>query len=40
MKIALIGGTGSIGKGFALRWGQKHQVIVGSRNQEKAQASN
>ncbi len=38
MKIALIGGTGSIGKGFALRWGQKHQVIVGSRNQEKAQA--
>lgn len=37
MKIALIGGTGSIGKGFALRWGQKHQVIVGSRNQEKAQ---
>ena len=38
MKIALIGGTGSIGKGFALRWGQKHQVIVGSRNQEKAHA--
>ncbi|WP_407356991.1 NADPH-dependent F420 reductase [Methanolobus sp. WCC5] len=38
MKIALIGGTGSIGKGFALRWGQKHQIIVGSRGEEKAQA--
>lgn len=38
MKIAIIGGTGSIGKGFALRWGQKHQVIVGSREQEKARA--
>ncbi|MBC7085221.1 MAG: NADPH-dependent F420 reductase [Methanomethylovorans sp.] len=38
MKIAIIGGTGSIGKGFALRWGLKHKVIVGSRNQEKALA--
>lgn len=36
MKIAIIGGTGSIGKGFALRWGQKHEVILGSREQEKA----
>ncbi|MBP2030075.1 putative dinucleotide-binding enzyme [Methanohalophilus levihalophilus] len=38
MKIAVIGGTGSIGKGFALRWGQKHEVIIGSRNQERAEA--
>ncbi|MBN2110597.1 MAG: NAD(P)-binding domain-containing protein [Methanosarcinaceae archaeon] len=38
MKIAIIGGTGSIGKGFALRWGQKHHIIVGSRKQEKAKA--
>ncbi len=38
MKIAIIGGTGSIGKGFALRWGQEHQVIVGSRELEKARA--
>lgn len=37
MKIALIGGTGSIGKGFALRWGQKHEVIVGSRDQKRAE---
>jgi NADPH-dependent F420 reductase len=38
MKIAIIGGTGSIGKGFALRWGHKHHVIIGSREQEKARA--
>lgn len=38
MKIAIIGGTGSIGKGFALRWGQKHEVVIGSREQEKARA--
>lgn len=36
MKIAIIGGTGKIGKGLALRWGQKHQIIIGSREQEKA----
>ncbi|WP_440952894.1 NAD(P)-binding domain-containing protein [Methanococcoides sp. FTZ1] len=36
MKIAILGGTGNIGKGFALRWGQKHDVIVGSRSAEKA----
>ncbi len=38
MKIAIIGGTGSIGRGFALRWGQKHEVVIGSREQEKARA--
>lgn len=37
MKIAILGGTGSIGKGFALRWGQKHDIIVGSRSQERAE---
>lgn len=36
MKIAIVGGTGSIGKGFALRWGQKHQIIIGSRELQKA----
>jgi predicted dinucleotide-binding enzyme len=39
MKIAILGGTGQIGKGFALRWGQKHDVIVGSRSAEKAEAA-
>lgn len=38
MKIAIIGGTGSIGRGFALRWGQKHEVVIGSREQDKAKA--
>ncbi len=37
MKIAILGGTGQIGRGFALRWGQKHDVIVGSRGAEKAE---
>lgn len=36
MKIAILGGTGNIGKGFALRWGPKHDVIIGSRSAEKA----
>ncbi|MFZ3148210.1 MAG: NADPH-dependent F420 reductase [Methanothrix sp.] len=36
MKIALVGGTGDIGTGFAVRWGQKHEIIIGSRNVDKA----
>ncbi|NPE31526.1 NAD(P)-binding domain-containing protein [Methanococcoides sp. SA1] len=36
MKIAILGGTGNIGKGFALRWGQMHDIVIGSRNSEKA----
>jgi 8-hydroxy-5-deazaflavin:NADPH oxidoreductase len=36
MKIALVGGTGDIGTGFAVRWGQTHEIIVGSRNVDKA----
>jgi NADPH-dependent F420 reductase len=39
MKIALVGGTGDIGTGFAVRWGQKHEIIIGSRNVEKARES-
>ena len=39
MKIALVGGTGDIGTGFAVRWGQKHDIIIGSRNVEKARES-
>lgn len=39
MKIAILGGTGNIGKGFALRWSYKHEVTIGSRNIEKAKAS-
>jgi len=36
MKIGIIGGTGGMGKGFALRFCKKHQVIIGSRDAERA----
>ncbi len=36
MKIGIIGGTGGMGKGFALRWSQNHDVIVGSRDAARA----
>ena len=36
MKIAILGGTGDIGEGLALRLAQKHSVIIGSRDAEKA----
>ncbi len=36
MKIAILGGTGSIGEGFALRWSEKHDVMVCSRESDKA----
>lgn len=38
MRIALLGGTGDIGEGLALRWAYDtdHRVVVGSRDPEKA----
>jgi len=39
MKIGIIGGTGGMGKGFALRWSQNHDVIVGSRDATRASES-
>lgn len=36
MKIALVGGTGDIGTGFAVRWSATHEIIIGSRKSEKA----
>lgn len=36
MKIGIIGGTGGMGKGFALRWCQKHDVLIGSRDAQRA----
>ncbi|MCX6678233.1 MAG: NADPH-dependent F420 reductase [Methanothrix sp.] len=39
MKIALVGGTGDIGTGFAVRLGQKNEIIIGSRNVDKARES-
>ena len=39
MKVGIIGGTGGMGKGFALRWSQNHEVIVGSRDAARAAES-
>jgi 8-hydroxy-5-deazaflavin:NADPH oxidoreductase len=39
MKIGIIGGTGGMGEGFALRWCLKHEVIIGSRDFSKAKQS-
>ncbi len=39
MKIGIIGGTGGMGKGFALRWSQNHDVIIGSRDAARASDS-
>lgn len=36
MKIGIIGGTGGMGKGFALRWCVNHDVLIGSRDAIKA----
>jgi hypothetical protein len=36
MKIALVGGTGDIGTGLALRWAKSHEILIGSRKEEKA----
>ncbi|SFR37700.1 reduced coenzyme F420:NADP oxidoreductase [Halogeometricum rufum] len=40
MRIALLGGTGDIGEGLALRWAYHtdHDVVVGSRDPDKARA--
>ena len=39
MKVGIICGTGGMGKGFALRWSQNHEVIVGSRDATRASES-
>lgn len=38
MRIALLGGTGDIGQGLALRWAHdtNHEVLIGSRDPKKA----
>ena len=39
MKVGMIGGTGGMGKGFALRWSLNHEVIIGSRDAGRASES-
>ncbi len=37
-KIAILGGTGDLGTGLAIRWAKaKHQIVIGSRTLAKAQ---
>ncbi len=38
--IAILGGTGALGTGLAIRWSRSgHRIIIGSRTLEKAQAA-
>jgi NADPH-dependent F420 reductase len=39
VKIGIVGGTGDIGEGIALRLAPLYEVLVGSRDNEKAQQS-
>ncbi|MFC6874501.1 NADPH-dependent F420 reductase [Halobellus marinus] len=41
MRIALLGGTGEVGEGLALRWGYHtdHDVVIGSRDPDDAHAA-
>ncbi|MGI0083113.1 MAG: NADPH-dependent F420 reductase [Nitrosopumilaceae archaeon] len=36
MKIGIIGGTGGMGKGFAIRWCVNHDILIGSRDATRA----
>ncbi|ESS06739.1 MAG: putative dinucleotide-binding enzyme, partial [uncultured archaeon A07HB70] len=38
MRVAILGGTGDVGEGLALRFGRDtgHAVVVGSRDAERA----
>ena len=36
MNIGIIGGTGGMCKGFAVRWCKNHDIIIGSRDAERA----
>ncbi|QSG06611.1 NADPH-dependent F420 reductase [Halapricum desulfuricans] len=40
MRIAILGGTGDIGEGLALRWGYDtdHELVIGSREADRARA--
>jgi len=39
LKIGIVGGTGGMGKGFALRWCINHNVLIGSRDATRAATS-
>jgi NADPH-dependent F420 reductase len=37
LKIGILGGTGNMGRGLAIRLGLKHDILIGSRSLDKAQ---
>ncbi|MBE0633934.1 NAD(P)-binding domain-containing protein [Candidatus Bathyarchaeota archaeon] len=37
MKICILGGTGEMGSGLAIRWALKHEILIGSRSTEQAE---
>ena len=41
MRIAILGGTGNVGEGLALRWGMDtdHDVLIGSREADRAETA-
>jgi NADPH-dependent F420 reductase len=39
VKIGIIGGTGDIGEGIAMRLSPNHEVVIGSREGDKAESS-
>ncbi len=39
MQIGIVGGTGAMGRGFALRWCKRHSILIGSRDAARASAS-
>ena len=36
VRIGIVGGTGGMGGGFALRWSRDHEILVGSRDAGRA----
>lgn len=36
MRIGIVGGTGGMGRGFAMRWSASHEIVVGSRDAGRA----
>jgi NADPH-dependent F420 reductase len=37
MEICILGGTGEMGRGLAIRWAKKHNILIGSRSHKRAQ---
>jgi hypothetical protein len=39
VKVGIVGGTGDIGEGIAMRLSPNHEVVIGSREEDKAESS-